>query len=272
MYNIIYDDNANPEVIFPGLTFKLKSFDFDKDILFQNMEKIKNEDPYESIMMLNYEFKYDNIIDKIKELFPSGIVDISDTMFIQLYLYMVRNNFDKKFIFKRKMFSSLDKAQYTGSVQSEFDNRTNMLYVIYNVNYTVNELLGDVKCFYDHINIIKTGLTSDGILCYTGLTLQGIKTMTVMEWAQYLKKSCKEFFVRLQTVVEIEYEESNEIDVFSAYDTKIYEEHMKIYRMKKDLDMLNNYYNIGYFDIWEMSNGLTTFAINVEKNMIVDIK
>ena len=24
------------------------------------------------------------------------------------------------------------------------------------------------------------------------LTLQGIKTMTLMEWAQYLKKSCKE--------------------------------------------------------------------------------
>jgi hypothetical protein len=49
------------------------------------------------------------------------------------------------------------------------------------------------------------------------------------------------------------------------------DKHMKIYSTKKNLITLNNYYDIGYFDIWEFGNGLTKVAINVEKEKIIDI-
>ena len=46
---------------------------------------------------------------------------------------------------------------------------------------------------------------------------------------------------------------------------------MRVYSLKKNLEKLNNYYEIGYFDIWELSNGQLTVAINVEKEKIIDI-
>ena len=51
-----------------------------------------------------------------------------------------------------------------------------------------------------------------------------------------------------------------------------FDNQMKIYRIKKALECLNKYLDIGYLDIWEFSNGLTKVAINTEKNMIIDIK
>jgi hypothetical protein len=156
------------------------------------------------------------------------------------------------------------------SLQSELDDRTHMLYILCINNYQLNKLLIDSKCFYDHINLIKTGQNKDEITCYTGLTPEGVKTLSVLEWAQYLKYSCKEFFIQTKHVNDIEYEsDSRELANFNS---KEFQKQMHVFSLKKDLEKLNNYYEIGYFDIWELSNGVTTFAINVEKKKIIDLK
>jgi hypothetical protein len=260
---------SEPNIIFKGLQFKLKKFDFDKDVIFQNMTQIKL-DKLSFRMMTYYEFNFDNILEKLKELFPSGIVNISDSMFIQLYLYLIRDKFDKRFIFSRELFGSFHEAMYQASLQSQLDDQTHMLYMLCIYNYSINTLLKDSKCFYDHINLIKTGKNKDEITCYTGLTPEGVKTLTVLEWAQYLKYSCKEFFIQTKRVNDIEYEsDSRELADFKSEE---FQKQMHVYSLKKNLEKLNNYYEIGYFDIWELSNGVTTFAINVEKEKIIDLK
>jgi hypothetical protein len=219
--------------------------------------------------MTYYEFNFDNILEKLKELFPSGIVNISDSMFIQLYLYLIKNNFEKRFIFSREAFDSFHKAMYQTSLQAELDDRTQMLYMLYINNHDINNLLIDSKCFYDHINLIKTGQNKDEITCYTGLTPEGVKTLTVLEWAKYLKYSCKEFFIQTKRVNDIEYEsDSRELADFKSEE---FQKQMHVYSLKKNLEKLNNYYEIGYFDIWELSNGQLTVAINVEKDKLIDI-
>ena len=41
--------------------------------------------------------------------------------------------------------------------------------------------------------------------------------------------------------------------------------------IKKDLETLNNYYDIGYFNIWELSNGMATIACNISTDKIVSL-
>jgi hypothetical protein len=268
---ITYDTNADPNIIFKGLKFKLKKFDFDKDLIFQNMTKVKLEkDKLSFYLMTSYEFNYDNIIEKLKELFPNGEVLISSSMFIQLYLYIIKNKPENKFIFKRRAFESSDNGSSYCSVLSEFDKNTHMLYSLYINNYSINDLLRDVKCFYDHILVIKVGINSDGIEVYTGLTPEGLKTMTISEWAKYLKLSCKEFFIEKQRTNDIEYEsESRELIELNR---KELDEHINLYSIKKKLETLNNYYDIGYFDIWEFSNVHTKIALNTNTNKMINIK
>lgn len=47
MTDIIYDSyddrTTNPDIVFENLQFKLKKFDFDKDIIFKNMTQIKKK-------------------------------------------------------------------------------------------------------------------------------------------------------------------------------------------------------------------------------------
>jgi hypothetical protein len=38
---------SDPDIIFKGLQFKLKKFDFKKDLIFQNMTQIKLDKPVE---------------------------------------------------------------------------------------------------------------------------------------------------------------------------------------------------------------------------------
>lgn len=270
IYDVINDNiNTNPDIIFRGLQFNLKKFDFDKDIIFKNMTQIKDNE-LSFRLMVAYEFNYDNIIEKLKELFPSGIVNISGgKMFIQLYLYLIKNNFEKRFIFKRELFESTIEAMYKSSSQTQIDKGTHMIYMLYINNYSINKLLQNVKCFYDHINIIKTGENKDGIACYTGLTPEGVKTMIILDWAKYLNKFCKEFFIEKKRINDIEYE--SDTRELCTLERDELDKHMKIYSTKKNLITLNNYYDIGYFDIWEFSNGLTKVAINVEKEKIIDI-
>jgi len=273
--NITFDKidgniTSEPDIIFKGLQFKLKKFDFNKDVIFQNMTQIKL-DKLTFRMMTYYEFNSDNILEKLKELFPSGIVNISDSMFIQLYLYLIKNNFEKRFIFSREFGQSFDKAMYQGSLQSVLDNNTHMLYMLYLNNYETNKLMEDSTCFYGHCNLIKTGSTKDGIDCFSGLTPDGIKTMTILEWAKYLKSSCVEFFIEKKRSNDIEYE-SDTRELCIIEDKKEFVNNMRIFCIKKALECLNKYLEIGYLDIWELSNGLIKIAINTEKEKIIDIK
>ena len=124
--NITFDKindiiTADPDIIFKGLQFKLKKFDFNKDLIFQNMTQIKLDNKFSFRLMTYFEFNFDNILDKLEELFPDKIVTISESMFIQLYLYLIRNNFEKRFIFSREFGEAFDKAMYQGSLQSELD-------------------------------------------------------------------------------------------------------------------------------------------------------
>jgi len=265
------DENitADPDIIFKGLQFRLKKFNFDKDIIFQNMTQIKL-DKLTFRMMTYYEFNSNNILDKLEELFPDKIVTISESMFVQLYLYLIKNNFEKRFIFSREFGESFDKAMYQGSLQSVLDNNTHMLYMLYINNYEINNLMDDSSCFYGHCNLIKTG-SKDGIDCFSGLTLDGIKTMTILEWAIYLKSSCAEFFIEKKRSNDIEYE-SDTRELCIIEDKKEFVNNMRIFCIKKALECLNKYLEIGYLDIWELSNGLIKIAINTEKEKIIDIK
>lgn len=198
------------------------------------------------------------------------IVTISESMFIQLYLYLIKNNFEKRFIFSHDLGASFDKAMYQGSLQSVLDNNTHMLYMLYLNNYETNKLMVESLCFYDHCNLIKTG-SKDGINCFSGLTPDGIKTMTILESAKYLKSLCVEFFIEKKRSNDIEYE-SDTRELCQIEDKKDFYNNMRIFRIKKALECLNKYLEIGYLDIWELSNGLIKVAINTEKEKIIDIK
>ena len=152
MTEIIYDSydgiNADPDIVFGDLKFELKRFDFDKDIIFKNMTQIKKkkEDMTENEMWENvfniqsYEFNYDNVLEKLRVFYPDGIIKISDTMFIQLYLYLITNK-TKKFIFKRKAFESIDSPPHQTTSQKYLDNNKSLLFIMYYENYHVNDLL-----------------------------------------------------------------------------------------------------------------------------------
>ena len=271
VFDIINEKSVDPNIIFGGFGFRLKKFDFDKDLIFKNMTNIKTEDIIEKCFLLNsYEFNEINILDKLKELFPSKCVDISDSMFIQLYLYLIKNKKEEKFIFKREAFASFHHASMQTVNQSIIDKNTNMLYILYINNHTINELLRDEKCFYDHMNLIKTGIDKNNILVFTGLTPDGIKSMTVLDWAKYLKSSCKEWFEQTKKINDIEYE-SDTRDI-CLVDYNELKDSIKLYSTKKNLERLKKYYEVGYFDIWEFSNNETKVAINTNNNMMVDIK
>lgn len=47
---------------------------------------------------------------------------------------------------------------------------------------------------------------------------------------------------------------------------------VELYSKKKNIELLYNYFEIGYFYILEFSNCEIKIAINVIKNMIIDIK
>ena len=122
------------------------------------------------------------------------------------------------------------------------------------------------------MNLIKTGENKDGISCYTGLTPEGVKTMIILDWAKYLNKSCKEFFIEKKRINDIEYEsDTSDKQELCTLTENDFNKSMKIYSTKKYLSALNNYYDIGYFDIWELSNGMTKVGINIEKDKIIDI-
>jgi hypothetical protein len=85
--NITFDkitDNitTDPDIIFKDLQFRLKKFDFKKDLIFQNMTQTKLDNKFSFKLMTYYEFNYDNILDKLEELFPDKIVTISESMFV----------------------------------------------------------------------------------------------------------------------------------------------------------------------------------------------
>jgi hypothetical protein len=183
---------------------------------------------------------------------------------------LIQNNFEKRFIFSREFGETFNKVMYQGSLQSVLDENKHMLYIMYINNYDCNKLLDVSECFYGHRNLIKTGL-KDGIDCFSGLTPDGIKTMNIIEWAIYLKLACKDFFIEKKRSNDIEYE-SESRELIEIENKEEFDKHMKNYSIKKALECLNRYLDIGYLDIWEISNGFTTVAVNTEKEKIIDIK
>jgi hypothetical protein len=291
--------SANPDMIFGDLKFKLKRFDFDKDIIFKNMTKLKKknkedmtfDEAFEDVMFLQtYEFNYDNVLEKLKEFYPGGIVEISDTMFIQLYLHLLTNK-NKRFIFKRKAFESMNNASDQVSTQRYIDNNQNLLFVLYYDNYHTNKLLQDVKCPYTHLNLLKTGIDKNYVdvdsEVYSGITEEGIiYTKNIMDWAKYIRQKCKEWIEENKKVSTLEYESFNKIEDNKEDNTSIIcynreekdkaiiesKKHSHLYSKKKNLEISYNYFGIGYFDILEFSNCIISLAINPVKEMIVDIK
>jgi len=290
MTDIIYDtyDNntTNPDIVFENLQFKLKKFDFDKDIIFKNMTQIKKkkedmnlDETMEHISLIqSYEFNYDNILEKLKEFFPNDIIEISDTMFIQLYLHLITNR-NKRFIFKRKAFESFDNPSHQVSSQRYMDNNKSLLFVLYYENYHINESLKKVNCPYTHINLLKTGIDKTGFEVYSGLTIEGIYTMDIINWAKYIREKCKEWLEENKKISTIEYESHKKIeednkDLISYKKSEIdeFKKGVELYSKKKNIVTAYNYFEIGYFDILEFSNCEIKIAINVIKNMIIDIK
>lgn len=286
MTDIIYDSyddrTTNPDIVFENLQFKLKKFDFDKDIIIKNMTPIKKkkedmnlDETMEHISLIqSYEFNYDNILEKLKEFFPNDIIEISDTMFIQLYLHLITNK-NKRFIFKRKTFESFDNPSHQTTSQRYMDNNKSLLFVLYYENYHINQSLKKVNCPYTHINLLKTGIDKNGFEVYSGLTIEGIFTMDIINWAKYIRQKCKEWLTENRTIITNEYdkhcktEENKEI---ISYKNLEFMKGVEIYSKKKNIELLYNYFEIGYFDILEFSNCEIKIAINVIKNMIIDIK
>jgi hypothetical protein len=285
MTDIFYDTYngicANPNMVFGNLKFKLKKsdFDVDKDIIFRNMTKIiKNKedmnekDIYEDIMFLQtYEFNYDNVLEKLKEFYPGGIVEISDTMFIQLYLHLIINK-NKRFIFKYNNSKIFEKSSYSASHQKYMDNGKALLFVMYYENYNINHLLNDVKCPYIHINLLKIGIDKNGFEVYSGITLDGIFNMVVIDWAKYLRQKCKEWLEENKKTSKLKYEKFSEIEKKEEKDIDEFMKGVELYSKKKNIDTLYKYFDIGYFDILEFSNDEIKLAINPVTELIVDIK
>jgi len=300
MTEIIYDSydgiNADPDIVFGDLKFELKRFDFDKDIIFKNMTQIKKkkEDMTENEMWENvfniqsYEFNYDNVLEKLRVFYPDGIIKISDTMFIQLYLYLITNK-TKKFIFKRKAFESIDSPPHQTTSQKYLDNNKSLLFIMYYENYHVNDLLKKVKCPYTHLHLLKTGIHQNGFEVYSGITAEGIiYTKNVMDWAKYIRQQCKVWLeenkktstIEYENFSKIEKEKDNQIVCYPLNGLKNIENEdmqelmkgVELYSKKKYIDVSYNYFDIGYFDILEFSNCEIKIAINVVKEIIVDIK
>lgn len=285
-----YDDiSANPDIVFGDLKFELKRFDFDKDIIFKNMTRIqkkkedmtKNEILQEIFQIQSYEFNFDNILEKLKEFYPDGIIKISDTMFIQLYLHLLINK-NKKFIFKREAFESIHNPSFQTTSCQYMDNHQQLLFVMYYQNYHVNDLLKKVKCPYTHLHLLKTGNDKNGFEVYSGITAEGIVyTKNIINWAKYIRQQCKEWLEENKKISAIEYETYTKIEEEKDKQIESYnkstdiEEVMKsveIYSKKKNIDVSYNYFDIGYFDILEFSNYEIKIAINVVKEMFVNIK
>jgi len=184
-FDIINNINCNPINIFGDIKFKLKKFDFDKDLLFQNMHQIKNHNDDFSFLCVSYEFNFENIIDKLKELFPTNVVEINSSMFAQLYLHLIKNDLNKNFIFKRKKFESFDHGSAMELILSHIDQNSDLLYVLYIENYKLNELLKKEKYLCESIILIKIGSNEMNYPIYCGLTEEGIKFMTILEWSIY---------------------------------------------------------------------------------------
>jgi hypothetical protein len=247
--------------------------------IIKNKEDKNEKDIYEEIMFLEtYEFNYDNILEKLKEFFPGGNVEISDTMFIQLYLHLILNK-NKRFNFKYNSSKIFGKSSYSASDQKYIDNNKALLFVMYYENYNINHLLNNVKCPYTHINILKIGFDGNGFEVYLGITPDGIFNMDVIDWAKYIRQKCKEWIEENKKISTLEYEKFNleydEINKIEEKKEKDYDEFIKgveLYSKKKNTETLYKYFDIGYFDILEFSNGEIKLAINPVTELIVDIK
>jgi hypothetical protein len=158
---------------------------------------------------------------------------------------------------------------YKRSKLSYFEN-TDLIYTLYINNHNINNLFMQINYLYDHMFLLITGKDINDIVCYTGLTQEGIKTMTILDWTKHLEKSCKEFLIEEQKINDIEYE-SDDLLKLCLQKKDEFNKSMKIYMKKKNLMTLNNYFDIGYFDIWELSDGIKKVAINIKKEKIISI-
>lgn len=198
-------------------------------------------------------------------------------MFIQLYLHLITNR-NKKFIFKRKTFESFDNPSHQTTSQRYMDNNKSLLFVLYYENYYINQSLKKVNCPYTHINLLKIGIDKTGFEVYSGLTIEGIFTMDIINWAKYIRQKCKVWLTENKTIIISEYdkhcktEENKEIKEIISYKNLEFMKGVELYSKKKNIELLYNYFEIGYFDILEFSNCEIKIAINIIKNMIIDIK
>jgi len=136
----------------------------------KNKEDMNADEIWENIMMIqSYEFNYDDILEKLKEFYPDGIINISDSMFIQLYLHLIINK-NKRFIFKRKLFESSDQPSHQVITQHHIDNNKSLLFIMYYDSYSTNKLLVDSKCPYTHLNLLKTGIDKNSFEVYSAIT------------------------------------------------------------------------------------------------------
>jgi hypothetical protein len=269
-----YDDiDVNPNIIFNNLTFKLTLFSLSKDVLFKNMIQIK-EKPNKIcfIPIQTYELEHSgNIFDRLIEIFPNKEIIISQSMFIQLYLCLINK---QKFRFIRESFESCNVTP-NGFLQSTIDSNKNIIYILHINNYKINDIMNHEKCILSYMHLIKIGII-DGYEIFTGLTDEGIKTMTILEWCKYLHITYK-IWINEQIKILNVYNDNNDLDLdldlalVSKNKNAIYD-YIKPYQSKSNFDKLKNYMDIGYFDIFEFGNGNTKIAININTNKMVDIK
>lgn len=266
IFDTIDDRSADPIKLLNGLTFGLSKSKYNFKIL-EHMCRDKHTDystysPYSTKYVM-----YDsNIIEKLKEIFTNGIFDVTGHMFAQIYLHMLykpKENF---------VFFEFCTRSDTVSCQRDIDFGETY-YNMHINNPHVNSTFRHEDCLWDHVHLIKTGkkyINGKYEAVFTGLTPTGIYTFTFVEWGIFLRDSCRGWVTEHGgDAVERPTYECKDIRPYGKFDeTKTVSQYKKISYIKE----ICNCFNIGYLDIWTISNGFMEMIMNIDTAKIVITK
>jgi hypothetical protein len=160
----------------------------------------------------------------------------------------------------------------SSSLQSYIDDNKNMLYILHINNYQISNILMQEKYIMTHMHLIKTGIKNSCEI-FTGLTSEGIKTMTVLEWCKYMKLTYKKWIddqIEIFNKIDKKLDEDFDLALISKKDDTL-KKYMRSYESINNFKKLKNYFDVGCFDIFEFINSLTKIIINTNNNIIVDL-
>lgn len=276
--------------IFGNIKFKLIPFS-ESSPIFSNMCNVKSDDLDINLVLCKcYEFvesicTKSNLIKKLYNLFPDGEVHVWEAIFPQICAYLINEHNDIPFIYVHRDKSYGIEVGECNPRAQNICHRT--IFSMYVNNLITEKYIEKTKCpWYTIFLIPYKNVTINGVseCIFIGLTVNGLKLMTMIEWAKYMKHNFEKWIENSIMYATFDYEnrsdsEDDEKIDFKNLSTeekdKYFDKMMKSaekYSFKKDLEELKLYFDIGFFDIWECGNGKQAFAINIRKNIYIKMR